>query len=76
MIASTISCLIDHRGHAEHAAERERAGVAHEDLGRRRVEPQEADAGADQRAAQHHQFAGAGDVIDLQIIAKTALPAR
>ena len=57
-----------HRHRAEHAAERQRAGVAHEDRGRRRVEPQEAEAGTDHRAAQHRQFAGAGDVMDLQIV--------
>ena len=56
------------RDRAEHAAERERAGVAHEDRGRRRVEPEEAEAGADHRAAQHRELAGAGDVVDLQIV--------
>ena len=68
----------DHRQHdlvldrdrrrAEQAAERQRSGVAHEDLRRRRVEPQEADARADQRAADHHEVAGEGDVIDQQIV--------
>ena len=56
------------RDRAEHAAERERAGVAHEDRRRRRVEPEEAEAGADHRAAQHRELAGAGDVVDLQIV--------
>ena len=56
------------RDGAEHAAERQRAGVAHEDRGRRRVEPEEAQARADHRAAEHRQLAGAGDVVDLQIV--------
>ena len=46
------------RHRAEQAAERERAGVAHEDLRRRRVEPEKADARADQRAADDHEIAG------------------
>ena len=56
------------RDRAEHAAERERAGVAHEDRGRRRVEPEEAEAGAEHGAAQHRELAGAGDIVDLQIV--------
>ena len=48
------------RDGAEQAAERQRAGVAHEDRRRRRVEPQEAEAGAQDGAAQHRQLAGAG----------------
>ena len=61
---------------AEHAADRERAGVAHEDRGRRRVEPQEAEARADHRAAEHGELARAGDVVDLQVVGEDALPAR
>ncbi len=56
------------RDRAQHAAERQRAGIAHEDRGRRRVEPQEAQAGADHRAAEHREFAGAGHETDLQIV--------
>ena len=67
-MASTISCLMMTAIVAEQAAERERAGVAHENLRRRRVEPEEADAGADQRAADHHDLAGVGDVVDEQIV--------
>src|SRR4051812_3949066 len=40
-----------HRDGADHAAERQRAGIAHEDRGRRRVEPQESQACAQHRAA-------------------------
>ena len=53
---------------AEHAAERQRAGVAHEDRRRRRVEPEEAEAGADHRAAEHGELAGALDEVDLEIV--------
>ena len=57
-----------HRGRAQHAAERKRTGVAHEDRSRRRIEPEEPEAGAEHRAAQHRELAGSGDVSDLQII--------
>src|ERR1700726_2270391 len=56
------------RDRTEHAAERERAGVAHEDRGRRRVEPEKSEARAEQRAAQHRELAGARDIVDLQIV--------
>ena len=49
--------LGQHREHAERAAERERADVAHEHLRRVGVEPEEADAGADHRAAEDRQLA-------------------
>ena len=55
------------RDRADQAAERQRTGVAHEDRGRRRVEPEEAEAGADHRAEHDRQFAGAGHEMDLQI---------
>ena len=42
MIASAISCLVATATDPDHAAERERAGIAHEDRGRRRVEPEKA----------------------------------
>src|SRR5690349_3024636 len=53
------------RDRADQAAERERAGVAHEDRGGRRVEPQEPKPGADHRPAQHRELTGAGDEMDL-----------
>src|ERR1700704_5819776 len=56
------------RDRSEHAAKRQRSGVAHEDRCRRRVEPQESQSRAQYRAAQHREFARAGDVIDLQVI--------
>src|SRR5882757_9280935 len=40
------------RGGADHAAERERTGVAHEDRSRRRVEPEEAETRAEHRDTQ------------------------
>ncbi len=44
------------------------AGIAHEDLGRRSVEPEEAQARPDHRAADHREFAGTRDVVDLQVV--------
>ena len=53
---------------ADQAAERQRTGIAHEDGGRRRVEPQEAEPGPDDRAEHDGKFARAGHEIDLQIV--------
>ena len=44
-----------HREPGDRAAEAERAGVAHEDRRREGVEPEEADAGADQAARQQRE---------------------
>src|SRR6202161_4372360 len=44
------------------------AGIAHEDRGRRRIEPEKAQAGAEHGAAQHRKLPGAGDVVNLQIV--------
>ena len=52
---------------AEGTAKGERSGIAHEDLGRRRVEPQEAEAGTDQGAADDGELAGALDKVDLEV---------
>ena len=59
--------LDGHRDRAEQAAERQRAGVAHENLRGRRIEPEKADAGADQRAADDDEIAGLRHVIDAEI---------
>src|SRR6476660_3210873 len=56
------------RNRADHTAERERSGVAHEDRGGRRVEPQESQSGTDHGSAQHRQFAGARDVVDVEVV--------
>src|SRR5262245_34807884 len=56
------------RDRADQPTERQRAGVAHEDRGWRRIEPQEAEAGAEQRAAQDHQLAGTRHEMNLQIV--------
>ena len=48
------------RHEADRAAQRQRADVAHEHLRRVGVEPQEADAGAAHRAAEHGQLARPG----------------
>ena len=49
--------LDEERDGAERAAERERADVAHEDVGGIRVVPEEPEARADQRAAEDRQLA-------------------
>ena len=59
--------LYCNRDRAEQTAERKRAGVAHEDRGRWRVEPEESQPCAEHRAAKHGKLAGARDIIDLQI---------
>ena len=60
---STISSILGlrhHRQPGDRAAEAQRPGVAHEDRRREGVEPQEADAGADEAAAQQREVALAG----------------
>ncbi|SST10557.1 Uncharacterised protein [Acinetobacter baumannii] len=58
----------DHRDGAQRGAQRQRADVAHEDLRRIGVEPEEAEAGADQRGAEHDQLAGARYVGNQQVL--------
>jgi len=48
------------RNDAQHAAKRQRTGVAHEDAGRMAVEPEKAKAAADQRRAKYRELTGAG----------------
>jgi hypothetical protein len=57
----------DDRDGAERRAERERADVAHEHFGGIRVEPQEAQARAGDRAADHRELARARDVGKAQV---------
>ena len=52
---------------SERAAQGKAAGVAHEDGSRRRVEPQEGEARADDGQQQHRQVADAEDVRDAEI---------
>ncbi len=66
-MASTISCLVRPRCRPSSAAERQRAGIAHEDHGRRRIEPQKPRPAPMKRAADDGQLAGAGDMVDLQV---------
>ena len=56
------------RDRAKQSAERERAGVAHEDRRRRRVEPEKAEARTEHRATQHDQLAAPDDEVDLQVV--------
>ena len=58
----------DHGDRAERRAEAERTHVAHEHFGRIRVEPEEAQARAGDRAADHRKLAGARDVGKLQVL--------
>ncbi len=58
----------DHGNGAQRCAQGQRADVAHEDLRRIGVEPEEAEAGTDQRAAEDDEFSGTGDVGDQQIL--------
>ena len=65
------------RDRAERSAEREAAGVAHEDRGRRRVEPEEGQPGADDRQQQYGQIADADQMCGMpRYSAKRALPTR
>ncbi len=57
----------DHGDGAQRSAQCQRADVTHEDLCRVGVEPQEAQAGTDQRAAEHDQLARARYVRDQQV---------
>ena len=52
---------------AEGAAEAERADVAHVDLRRRRVMPEEHEAAAEERGAEDRELAGSRDVADAQV---------
>src|SRR6202035_5211531 len=52
---------------ADGGPQRQRSHVAHEDLGGVAVEPEEAQAGADQGAAEDGDLAHPGDIGDLQI---------
>ena len=55
------------RDHADHAADGERAGVAHENFRRMTIEPEKAEAGADERGADDRELAGERIKRDLQI---------
>ena len=57
--------LGEHRAHPQTAAQRERANIAHEDLRRVGVVPEEADPGADHGAAVDRYFANIPDGWDV-----------
>lgn len=61
---------------ANQTAERQRTRIAHEDGGGRRIEPQKTEARADDGTDDDGEFTRTGHEIDLQVIGKTALPAR
>ena len=58
-----------HRHRAEQAAQRQRAGIAHEHARGRRIVPKKAERGAEQRAQHGRQLADAGDVRNAEIVA-------
>ena len=60
-IGNTSSCLVS-SDDTERGAERQRADVTHEHHCRIGIEPQKAEAGADQRAAEDGHLADAVDV--------------
>ncbi len=68
MSGSSSSDLVSTDSMPIGAPERQRARVAHEDLGRIAVEPEEADGRADEGAAEHRQLARALDVEDLEVV--------
>src|ERR1700733_11729104 len=55
------------RNRAEQSAQSERARVPHKNLRGRRIEPEKAEAGADQSAADHGELTGAGHEINAKI---------
>src|SRR5216683_6966700 len=65
--------LGDDGDRAQGAADGERPGVAHEHHGGRRVEPQEAQARADQRGQQHGELARARDVMEIEIVGENGV---
>ena len=58
--ARSSSCLQQIAMTPIDSADRERTGIAHEDLRRMTIEPKKAEAGPDQRRANNRQFAGKG----------------
>jgi hypothetical protein len=66
----------DYRARSEQTAERKRPGVAHEDRGGRVIEPQKAEAGPQNGAAQHCKLAGVEHEIDLQILGEVRVADR
>src|SRR5271167_2700458 len=52
------------------SADRQRSRVAHKDHGRWRIEPEETQARSNHRTAKDGELAGAGDVMDLQVVGK------
>src|SRR5438270_2003073 len=50
--------LTTNRDHADHPADGERTGIAHENFGRMTIEPKKPESGADERRANHGELAG------------------
>ena len=58
----------------DHTAQRQTACIPHEHGGGVTVEPEEADARADQSGRKHHHFRSAGNIIHTQILRKDPVP--
>lgn len=66
--------LDDHGDGAQGAAESQRTGISHEDLGRIRVEPEKPEERADQGADEHGHLADVANIDDVQIGRKSGMP--
>ena len=64
------------RDDPNHAADGERAGVAHENFGRMAVEPKKAEPGADERRTDHGKLAREGIKRDLEVLRDPKIPGR
>ena len=62
------------RDNAQCSAQCQRADVAHKNHGGVGVEPQKSEASSGDRAAEHHQLAGPGQIGDVQILGKFNMP--
>src|SRR5258708_37128908 len=66
----------DHSNGADSSAQRKRANVTHEDLGRMRVIPEKADTGPDHGAAEDRQLGGLRHALEFQIFGKHGVSAE
>ncbi len=64
------------RHHRHRPAERQRAGVPHEDLGGMAVEPEKAEAGTKKRRAKDHQFLASGNLRQKEVGGKNRMAGK
>ena len=72
-IGRSSSCLIRIATVPSARAERQRPDVAHEDFGRVRVLPEEAERRADERAAEHRELRTPAKVHEQQVVREDAM---